>query len=78
MNASIRDLTREPLWFIAAERRGTVEDFLYDVDIDGSSLLHLAVNSGVLGVSMHHVISSVELLTDLYIPIKKKQHKNAK
>lgn len=33
-----------------AEGRGTVEDFLYDVDIDGSSLLHLAVNSGVLGV----------------------------
>ena len=25
---------------------------MYNVDIDGSSLLHLAVNSGVLGVSM--------------------------
>ena len=58
---SIRDLTWKPLCFIAAERRGTVEDFLYDVDIDGSSLLHLAVNSGVLGVSMRPPISSAEL-----------------
>jgi len=33
-----------------AESQGTVEDFLYGVDVDGSSLLHLAVNSGVLGV----------------------------
>lgn len=30
--------------------QGTAEDFLYDVDLDGSSLLHLAVNSGVLAV----------------------------
>ena len=64
---SIRDLTREPLGFFAAERQGTVEDFLYDVDIDGSSLLHLAVNSGVLGVSMRPLISSVELLVCRYI-----------
>ncbi|KAL9951418.1 hypothetical protein ACROYT_G044077 [Oculina patagonica] len=33
-----------------AEQQGTVENFLYDVDVDGNSLLHLAVNSGVLGV----------------------------
>lgn len=33
-----------------AQKQGTVEDFLYDVDIDGNSLLHLAVNSGVLEV----------------------------
>jgi len=33
-----------------AHEQGTVEDFLYDVDIDGNSLLHLAVNSGVLAV----------------------------
>lgn len=42
--------------FIAAERQGTVEDFLYDVDLDGSSLLHLAANSGVLGVSMRPLL----------------------
>ncbi|KAL9951427.1 hypothetical protein ACROYT_G044086 [Oculina patagonica] len=35
---------------IAEEKKGSVEDFMYNVDIDGSSLLHLAVNSGVLGV----------------------------
>ena len=38
---------------ITARQRGTVDDFLYEVDIDGNSLLHLAVNSGVLAVSMH-------------------------
>ena len=38
---------------ITARQRGTADDFLYEVDIDGSSLLHLAVNSGVLAVSMH-------------------------
>lgn len=38
---------------ITARQRGTVDDFLYEVDIDGSSLLHLAVNSGVLAVSIH-------------------------
>ena len=43
--------------FIAAQGQGTVEDFLYDVDVDGNSLLHLAVNSGVLAVSMRLVIS---------------------
>lgn len=36
---------------IAQQRRGSVEDLMYNVDIDGSSLLHLATNSGVLGVS---------------------------
>ena len=30
--------------------KGSVEELMYNVDIDGSSLLHLAVNSGVLGV----------------------------
>lgn len=34
----------------AKQRRGSVEDLMYNVDIDGSSLLHLATNSGVLGV----------------------------
>lgn len=38
---------------ITARQRGTVDDFLYEVDIDGNSLLHLAVNSGVLAVSIH-------------------------
>ncbi|XP_022786608.1 transient receptor potential cation channel subfamily A member 1-like [Stylophora pistillata] len=36
-----------------ARQLGTVEDFLYDVDVDGNSLLHLAVNSGVLAVVQH-------------------------
>ena len=36
---------------IAQQRQGSVEDLMYNVDIDGSSLLHLATNSGVLGVS---------------------------
>jgi len=35
---------------IAKEKNGSVEEFMYNVDVDGSSLLHLAVNSGVLGV----------------------------
>ena len=30
--------------------KGSVEELMYNVDLDGSSLLHLAVNSGVLGV----------------------------
>lgn len=32
------------------EQKGSVEDFMYDADIDGSTLLHLAANSGVLKV----------------------------
>lgn len=40
------------LLIIAKEKNGSVEEFMYDVDVDGSSLLHLAVNSGVLGVRM--------------------------
>lgn len=40
------------LFIIAKERNGSVEEFMYNVDVDGSSLLHLAVNSGVLGVGM--------------------------
>ncbi|KAJ7328233.1 Transient receptor putative cation channel sub A member 1 [Desmophyllum pertusum] len=35
---------------IAEQKQGSVDDLMYNVDIDGSSLLHLAVNSGVLGV----------------------------
>lgn len=38
------------LLIIANEMKGSVEELMYNVDIDGSSLLHLAVNSGVLGV----------------------------
>lgn len=34
----------------AQEETGSVENFKYNVDMDGSSLLHLAVNSGILGV----------------------------
>lgn len=34
----------------AEEETGSVESFKYNVDVDGSSLLHLAVNSGILGV----------------------------
>ncbi|CAH3028136.1 unnamed protein product, partial [Porites evermanni] len=33
---------------IVNEQKGSVEDFMYDADIDGSTLLHLAANSGVL------------------------------
>ena len=40
------------IFTFSALGQGTAEDFLYDVDLDGSSLLHLAVNSGVLAVSM--------------------------
>ena len=36
---------------LAQQQLGPVEDLMYDVDIDGNSLLHLATNSGVLGVS---------------------------
>ena len=54
-------LIQWPLCLITAESQGIVEDFLYGVDVDGSSLLHLAANSGVLGVSMRPLISSVEL-----------------
>ena len=32
------------------EQKGSMEDFMYDADIDGSTLLHLAANSGVLKV----------------------------
>lgn len=32
------------------EQKGSVEDFMHDADIDGSTLLHLAANSGVLKV----------------------------
>ena len=32
------------------EQKGSLEDFMYDADIDGSTLLHLAANSGVLKV----------------------------
>lgn len=46
-------IKRTGFFSITARQRGTVDDFLYEVDIDGSSLLHLAVNSGVLAVSMH-------------------------
>ena len=51
----LRTLTLDSLTNIftfSAPGQGTAEDFLYDVDLDGSSLLHLAVNSGVLAVSM--------------------------
>lgn len=50
-------MERRVFCFIAAQGQGTVEDFLYDVDVDGNSLLHLAVNSGVLAVSMRIVVS---------------------
>lgn len=46
-------IKRTGFFSITARQRGTVDDFLYEVDIDGSSLLHLAVSSGVLAVSMH-------------------------
>ena len=46
-------IKRTGFFSITARQRGTVDDFLYEVDIDGSSLLHLAVCSGVLAVSMH-------------------------
>lgn len=36
------------------ENKGSVEEFMYNVDVDGSSLLHLAVNSGILGVRKWH------------------------
>ena len=36
----------------AQQKQGSVEDLLYDVDLDGSSLLHLAANSGVLAVQI--------------------------
>ena len=32
------------------EQKGSVEDFMHDADIDGSTLLHLAANSGELKV----------------------------
>ena len=32
------------------EQNGSVEDFMYNADIDGGTLLHLAANSGVLKV----------------------------
>ncbi|XP_068726083.1 transient receptor potential cation channel subfamily A member 1-like [Montipora capricornis] len=35
---------------ITKKTLGSVEDLMYNVDLDGSSLLHLAVNSCVLGV----------------------------
>lgn len=44
-----------------ARQRGTVDDFLYEVDIDGSSLLHLAVNSGVLAVVKHCIEYGVRI-----------------
>jgi len=68
-------LTLKPFCFIAAERQGIVEDFLYDVDVDGSSLLHLAVNSGVLGVSMRPLMSTVELLICLQSKAQKRNKK---
>ena len=45
-------IKRTGFFSITARQRGTVDDFLYEVDTDGSSLLHLAVNSGVLAVSI--------------------------
>lgn len=44
--------SRTNIFTFSALGQGKAEDFLYDVDLDGSSLLHLAVNSGVLAVSM--------------------------
>lgn len=56
----IRDLIWKLFCFIVVERCGIVEDFLYDVDIDGSSFFYLVVNSGVFGVSMCLLIFLVE------------------
>lgn len=58
-------LSERVFFSITARQQGTVDDFLYEVDIDGSSLLHLAVNSGVLAVSMHLLdLSAVVRSTD--------------
>lgn len=39
------------------EQKGSVEDFMDDADIDGSTLLHLAANSGVLKVFSCHAMN---------------------
>ena len=39
------------------EQKGSVEDFMHDADIDGSTLLHLAANSGVLKVFSCHALN---------------------
>ena len=38
-------------FFIAKEKMDSSEGLMYNVDLDGGTLLHLAANSGVLAVS---------------------------
>ena len=48
-------------FFLSAEQKlGSVDDLIYNVDIDGSSLLHLAANSGVLAVSKRYRETSIK------------------
>ena len=53
---------------------------MYNVDIDGSSLLHLAVNSGVLGVRqcLNSILSNLQRLTLIKKILRKLQSSPSK